>query len=468
LRNFLARAIAIAWVAVLAGCAVPQIDRFMLETERVRLEGSRGPLTRAQSEQILAQLKAKSPDNALLERHLAVEEALAGNPLTVGNRVTLLEDGPATYKSMLAAIAAARSSIHMESYIFEADDVGREFSNALIARRKAGVEVRLVFDAVGSINTPLAFFQPMVDAGVEVIQFNPLNAGAVLTQGLALQRRNHRKLTVIDGRVAFLGGINISGVYTPDGLRGQRGGVGGSAGGDDKPFDERPWRDTQVRIEGPVVADFQKTFLEMWGRLEKKPPLADKRYYPQLPPVGPLIVRAVPASPKDGANPLYVTLISAIESAESEVRITMAYFVPHEELLAALKSAAQRKVKVELLLPSRTDNWLVLNAGRSYYQELLGAGVRIYERRERLLHSKTATIDGVWSTVGSTNLDWRSLVYNDEINAVVMGPEFAAQMNASFMRDLANSTEITRESWASRPLGDRARETAARAWALML
>jgi cardiolipin synthase len=370
---------------------------------------------------------------------------------------------------MLSAIAAARSSIHMESYIFEADDVGREFSDALIARRKAGVEVRLIYDAVGSIGTPVAFFQPMVDAGVEVIQFNPVSGGAVLTQGLALQRRNHRKLTVVDGRVAFLGGINISGVYTASGsLRGQRGGAAGSGGDSDKPFNERPWRDTQVRIEGPVVEDFQKSFLDMWARLEKKPPLADKRYFPQLPAVGSLIVRAVPASPKDGANPLYVTLISAIESAESEVRITMAYFVPHEELLGALKSAARRGVKVELLLPSRTDNWMVLHAGRSYYGEMLEAGVRIYERRERLLHSKTATIDGVWSTVGSTNLDWRSLVYNDEINAVVLGPEFAAQMNASFEKDLANSNAITREAWDARPLGARAREAAARAWALVL
>ena len=440
----------------------------MLQTEGVRLEGTRGPLSHAQSEKILAQLKAKSPDSAVLERHIAVEEALAGYPLTVGNRVTLLEDGPATYRSMLAAINAARSSIHMETYIFEADDVGREFSDALIARRKAGVEVRLVFDAVGSIGTPRAFFQPMVDAGVEVIEFNPVSAGAVLSRGLALQRRNHRKLTVVDGRVAFLGGINISGVYTPEGLRGQRGGSVGSGGDDGKPFDERPWRDTQVRIEGPVVADFQKSFLGMWATLEKKPPLTDKRYYPQLPAVGELLVRAVPGSPKDGANPLYVTLISAIESAESDVRITMAYFVPHEELLAALKSAARRGVKVELLLPSRTDNWLVLHAGRSYYSELLEAGVRIYERRERLLHSKTATIDGVWSTVGSTNLDWRSLVYNDEINAVVLGPEFAAKMNASFARDLANSDAITREAWDARPIGDRAREAAARAWALVL
>ena len=146
----------------------------------------------------------------------------------------------------------------------------------------------------------------------------------------------------------------------------------------------------------------------------------------------------------------------------------MAYFVPHDALLEALKAAARRGVEVRILLPSRTDNWLVLNAGRAYYDELLAAGVKLYERKNRLLHAKTATIDGVWSTVGSTNLDWRSLAYNDEVNAVVLGPEFAAQLERSFEADLRNSTEITREAWAKRPVADRAKEAIARSWALLL
>jgi len=171
---------------------------------------------------------------------------------------------------------------------------------------------------------------------------------------------------------------------------------------------------------------------------------------------------------KEGLNAVYVTLISAIQNAEKDVRITNAYFVPHEELVGALKDAAKRGVDVRLILPSRTDNWLVLAAGRSYYDDLLEAGVKIYERRERLLHSKTATIDGVWSTVGSTNLDWRSLASNDELNAVVIGPEFASQMNGLFDRDLANSTEITLQAWRGRGVGDRAREATARAWARLL
>ena len=442
----------------------------MLQEDRrpVRLDGARGPLTRAASDKILADLRQRSPQSDVLERHIAVEEAVAGNPLTIGNQVTLLEDGAKTYAAMLQAIRGAKRSVHMESYIFESDDVGREFAEALKERKRAGVTVRLIVDGVGSIGTPIAFFQDLADAGVEVAIFNPVSAGTVLSKGTELQKRDHRKLTVVDGQVAFLGGINISGVYTPEGVGGQRGGIAGSAGGGNQPFDKRAWRDTQVRIEGLVVEDFQRGFLAMWDRVTQEHLSADKSQFPTLAPRGTQVVRAVESSPREGGNAMYVTLISAIENAERKVTITMAYFVPHDALLQALKAAARRGVQVRILLPSRTDNWLVLYAGRAYYEDLLEAGVKIYERENRLLHAKTATIDEVWSTVGSTNLDWRSLAYNDEINAVVLGKEFALQMEADFQRDLGYSTEITRESWAHRPLADRVRETAARAWAYML
>ena len=457
-------AAALAAAFALSGCAVPQIDRFMLQQERAapRLEGASGPLSREQSERILADLKRRSPESGVLERHVAVEEAIAGNPLTIGNRATLLQDGPQTYAAMLQAIRAARHHVHLEFYIFDDDEIGRQFAEALLERRRAGVQVRVIVDAVGSMKTPKEFFERLASQGVEVAVFNPINPGTVLTQGLMLQRRDHRKLVVTDGRVAFLGGINISGVYSPYGS----GGSGPSQG--EKGKDERPWRDTQVRIEGPVVEDLQRSFLAMWGRLHKQPPLEDRAFYPGLSRVGNHLVRAVEGSPDRGANALYVALISAVQNAEASVRITMAYFVPHDALLGALEDAARRGVRVEILLPSKSDNWLVLSAGRSYYDELLEAGVRLYERRDRVLHSKTASVDGVWSTVGSTNLDWRSLAYNDELNAVVLSPEFAAQLDAAFARDLAQSDEITREAWADRPAADRLRESIARAWALLL
>jgi cardiolipin synthase len=459
------RAASWALLALGAACAtVPPIDRYLLQTEPapVQVKGAHGVLSHQQSAKILADLKARSPDTGIFDRHVAIEQALAGTPLSVGNQATLLENGPATYAAMLAAIRAARSSIHMEMYIFEGSEVGQEFAEALIARHKAGVKVRVIYDSVGSFSTPKEFFEGLRSAGIEVAEFNPVSAAGLLAKGVELDHRDHRKLVVVDGRVAFLGGINISKVYSSSGS-------GATPGGNrDLPIQDRPWRDTQVKLEGPVVADLQRAFLAQWAKVRKEPALEDKALFPQLASVGHDAVRAMPGSPDDGIDPAYVALISAIESAETRVRITNAYFVPARELVEALERAAKRGVDVELILPGHSDNWLVLQAGHVHYEDLLEAGVKIYERKHRLLHAKTATIDGVWSTVGSTNLDWRSLQHNDELNAVVLGPDFAASMDAVFDKDRANSTAITRESWADRPLASRLKEQAARCWSLLL
>jgi cardiolipin synthase A/B len=382
-----------------------------------------------------------------------VEEALAGTKLSLGNAATPLEDGRATYRSMLQAIRGARHHVHMEMYIFEDDEVGREFAQAMAERARAGVKVRLIYDAVGSMGARKGFFDEMEQAGIAVAVFNPVAPGLLKRGPVGAQARDHRKLLLVDGRIAILGGINISRVYGSAS-------ASGSARGES--FEERPWRDLQVRIEGPVVADFQRAFAEQWQKW-KKEPLPEAGLYPRLVPAGPHVVRALASSPREeGApDPLYLALISAIESAETEVCITNAYFVPHPQLLEALIAAAGRGVDVRLVLPGKTDNAIVFHAGRSNYQPLLEAGVKIYERKERLLHTKSAVIDGVWSTVGSTNLDWRSLAYNDELNAVILGPEFAQRMKAIFERDLANSEAITPEKWRKRPFMDRVKETAA-------
>jgi cardiolipin synthase len=416
------------------------------------MKGSRGYLSREQSKAVLERLKAKSPDSGALERHVAIEEALSGDPLSIGNRVKLLEDGRQTYEAMLAAIRSARHHVHIETYIFEADETGQLFADALIAKAKAGVKVRVIYDAVGCIRTPKEFFKRMAEGGVELLEFNPIGKGGID----ALNQRDHRKITVVDGRIAFLGGINISDVY------------GGSSGGGrmrDEPVEKRPWRDLQSSVEGPAVTEIQRAFLAQWARKRNEPPITDRAYYPTQPQVGPHVVRVLVGSPAEGVNDTYAAMISAIDSAEKEVRIINPYFVPHEELRRALREAAGRGVEVTLILPAHSDSWITYYAGRSYYGELLAAGVKIYERRNRILHAKSATVDGVWSTIGSTNLDWRSLVYNDEINIVVLGPEFAAGMNSVLERDLANSDAITRETWAKRPLDARAKEVAAKAWA---
>jgi cardiolipin synthase len=381
-----------------------------------------------------------------------LEEAVAGSPLVIGNKVTLLKDGPATYQAMLAAIGRARDHVNLETYIFEDDATGRQFADLLLTKRSEGVRVNLLYDSVGGLRTPQAFFDRLKDDGVSVIEFNPVNP-LKAKKGWQINNRDHRKLLVVDGAVAFLGGINISDVYST-GSSVVRGSPDPSSGG---------WRDTHVQIEGPVAADFQKLFMDTWAR-QGGEPLAGGNYFPPLKAAGSQIVRAIGSRAEDPSSPMYVTLMSAITSAEKQVYLTNAYFVPDPQLLQALVGAARRGVDVKLILPSESDSGLVFHAGRSHYEELLAGGVRIFERQGALLHSKTAIIDGVWSTIGSTNLDWRSFLHNDELNAIILGREFAQQMQAMFETDLAASQEIERAGWEHRPPLTRLKEWAARVW----
>lgn len=446
-----------AWIwAALAGCS--SLPTFVPDLARrpgppVQLEGARGPLTAAQSKAILDGLSRRAPDTSIFERHLALEEAITGSPLTTGNEVRLLQDGPATYQAMLAAIEAAQDHIHMETYIIEADDVGQRFAQALLAKQAQGVQVRLIHDSAGTLGTPAAFFQQLTDGGVQVLEFNPINPLAARKEW-ALNQRDHRKLLIVDGRVAFLGGINISGVYS-----------GGSSrrGAAARPDGRLAWRDTDLQLQGPVVAELQKLFLATW-QAQKGEALPDRAHFPPLQSPGRQVVRAIGSSPEDLYSLIYVTLLSAIGSAETSVYLTNAYFAPDPQLLAALQAAAARGVDVRLILPSQTDSWLVFHAGRGYYEPLLRAGVKIYERRGVILHSKTALVDGVWATVGSTNLDWRSFLHNHELNAVVLGVEFGQQVQAMFERDLAASERVTLAQWQRRPLDLRLKEWLARAW----
>ena len=281
----------------------------------------------------------------------------------------------------------------------------------------------------------------------------PLNPLAA-RDGWQWNQRDHRKLLIVDGRIAFLGGINISSVYS------------GGSFGKPRPGDAEgvlAWRDTDLQLEGPVVAELQKLFLATW-QSQHGPPLPVRDYFPPLQAVGTQVVRAIGSSPEEKFSLIYATLLSAIGSAETSVRITNAYFAPDPQLLQALLAAAARGVEVTLILPSHTDSWLVFHAGRSHYAQLLEGGVRIFERRGVVLHSKTALVDGVWATVGSTNLDWRSFLHNHELNAVMLGADFGQQVQAMFDRDLAASNAIDLAAWRRRSPTLHVQEWFGRLW----
>ncbi len=452
--------LACAGVGVLTACSslptiVPDLARH--EAPAVQLEGVRGPLSPAESKAVL---DASGPWRQA-DRHLRAPPGTRGvdrgSPLTTGNSARLLQDGPSTYQAMFEAIQAAADHINIETYILDDDEVGQRFAQALIAKQRQGVQVNLMRDSVGTLSTPTAFFDELAASGIQVHEFNPVNPLAA-HEGWELNQRDHRKLLIVDGRTAFLGGINISSVYSGGSFKsGSRGAPKNASGSDPA------WRDTDLQLQGPVVADLQKLFIDDWTQ-QKGPPLAPRNYLPPPRSAGVQVVRAIGSSPDEAFSQIYATLLSAIGSAETSVRITNAYFVPDPQLLTALEAAARRGVDVMLILPSQTDSWLVFHAGRRYYERLLLAGVKIHERQGVILHSKTALVDGVWATIGSTNLDWRSFLHNHELNAVVLGAEFGRQVQAMFDKDLAASNAITLEAWQRRGLDLRIKELFARAW----
>jgi len=424
--------------------------------QQARFETARGPLSVKQSAALVEKLKSRSGDLDILDKQIALEQAISDSPLLLGNKVKLLQDGAETYPAMLAAIRSARDHINLESYIIEDDEIGRQFTDLLLEQQARGVQVNIIYDSVGGISTPKAFFDRLSARGIAVLEFNPINPFASMTPWL-INNRDHRKILVVDGRIAFIGGINISSVYSGGSVSSQS----------NKGGQTRPWRDTDLQLEGPVVAELQKLFLSTWAK-QRGRPLAAREYFPPLKAEGDAIVRSIGSTPDDPFSLIYLTLMSAIGNAEKHIYLTNAYFVPDPQFLKALTDAAGRGVDVKLVLPSHSDSALVFHAGRSHYSQLLKGGVRLYEREGAVLHSKTAVIDGVWSTVGSSNLDWRSFSDNDEVNAVVLGREFAQQMLTAFASDVKASQAIDPQKWAQRPFTLRVKEWASRIWERLL
>lgn len=430
-----------------SSAAVRQVAR------QVDVHNGRSRLGPAQREALLKRLAAQGQSDAL-HRHLAALAELQEDDLIAGNRSELLVDGPATFDSVFKAIEGARRSVMVESYIVEDATVATRMAELLARKRRQGVEVAMIYDAVGSIGTDAAYFEALKAAGVGVCAFNPI-LSAPARKGQSPTERDHRKIIAVDAKVAFTGGINISDVYASGSFGGSR--RSAPARPDGKARDDG-WRDTQVRVQGPAAAGFDHLVRATWRDQGCKGALGDTP--PPPPPSGPDVVHIVASSPSDAYSRMYSLLMTAFDTAQQSIHVTMAYFAPGSDMIDALADAARRGVDVKLVLPSRSDFAPVLHAGRAHYQTLLEAGVRLYEFQGAVLHAKTASVDGVWSTVGSTNMDYRSFVANNEINLLVLGEDFGAHMARMFERDLAASREVTLEQWRQRPLAQRLKEFA--------
>jgi cardiolipin synthase A/B len=458
--------ISLLFCLVLGACAhVPVVDEADLVKasagSQIKVFGARGPLSARQSKAVLGRLAAEAPDAGALERHLAVEQVAAESPLFTGNQVRILRDGAETFPAMFAAIRSAKQYLYLEYYIFE--DVtcdGETLGDLLIHQSAAGVHIRIIYDGIGSIGTDSAFFDKLRAAGVQVIEFNPPSPWK---HHSALNSRDHRKLLVADGTLAILGGVNLSSTY-------QSAPSGGGSGTQPLPqgMDQEVWHDTDIEIHGPVVPELERLFREHWSEQEGVPLQSEADPDPPTQPPGEEVVRILGSSPAKLKRRYYVTAISAIRNAESSIWITGAYFVPTHQEKEGLIAAARRGVDVRLLLPSRSDSGPALAVQHSQYGDLLRAGVKIYERDDGILHSKTMVIDQVFSIVGSSNFDHRSVLFNDELDAVVLGKETGAKLAADFQADLQHAHAIDLDEWRRRSSLERLRESFWKMWETLL
>jgi cardiolipin synthase len=406
---------------------------------------------------------AETPEQLeFLRRVNALETTMTGRPLSPGNHVDLLLDGPATHNAQLTAIAHARDHVHLITYILTDEKLAHEYLAVLSARARAGVKVRMMYDSMGSRTVGPEYRAALEKAGIEVREFGSPNPLKENGKDWHTSHRHHRKLLVVDGRTAFTGGVNIT-----DDYRSSSSGGGGKAPG---------WRDTHIRITGPGVAEFQRLFFESWAE-DHDPIPPSARYWPKLKRTGNDFVRAVMQEGNDitdiaiepvasvvsrtkdkPQNAIYASYVAAMTASKKRIWITQAYFIPNWDFINVLTDAARRGVDVRVLVPSTSDISMMVQASRFHYSPLLEAGAKVYEYAGPMLHAKTAVIDGVWSTVGSSNLDYRSFIHNDEANAIIIGHEFGAKMEAMFLDDIANATEIRREDWDKRGWSDRIKQ----------
>ncbi|MEO7391086.1 MAG: phospholipase D-like domain-containing protein [Ramlibacter sp.] len=361
---------------------------------------------------------------------------LLGPSILEGNKATELLNGDAIFRSMLQAIRSARQTVLFETYIYWSGDIGNEFADALSERARAGVKVHVLLDWVGSAKIDHGVLDKMKTAGVEVEQYHPLrwyNLGR-------LNNRTHRKLLIVDGAVGFTGGVGIAPLWTGNGQ------------------DPDHWRDSHFRVEGPVVAQMQSVMLDNWAKTTGKV-LHGVQYFPPLKPAGGESAQMFASSPNGGSESMLMMYLLAITAATRSIDLSSAYFVPDDLMRKALVAAVKRGVKLRIITPGEhMDAETVRRASRGLWGELLEAGAEMYEYQPTMYHCKVMIVDGLMTSVGSTNFDVRSFRLNDEANLNIYDAAFAARQTKVFVDDLKHARRITAEAWKARPWRDKLHE----------
>ena len=367
-------------------------------------------------------------------------EAYAGAPIVGGNAVEVLLNGEQIFPTVLDAIRGAQRTITYAQYYYEDGPVARDIAGALADRCRAGVGANVLLDAFGSLYMPRVFVEEMRQAGCHVVWFRPLSQYVFRKY----YHRNHRRILVVDGRVGFTGGAGVSRKWMGNGRT------------------EHHWRDTDVRVEGPVVEYLQAAFTESWLEATGMV-LGGDAYFPRpIEARGQVHAQVARSSPAGGSVAMYTTLLLALSAARERVLVTNPYFVLDETMRDAVLRTARRGVRIAVLVPAVIDHNVVRLASRAQFGDLLRAGVEIYEYAPALLHAKTMVIDGVWATIGSTNLDNISFAVNDELNLIVYDRGVSRKLEQVFSDDLQVSRRVTYESWKARGIRARLFEVLAR------
>jgi cardiolipin synthase len=384
-------------------------------------------------------------DLSVAQRLALLADRFGAYPLTLGNQIDYYFDGQTAFPAMLEAIAAARHHVHIEFFIFHADSIGREFLDLLAQKARQGVEVRFLYDAIGSRRLGTRALADLHQAGGKISQFLPIN---LLRRRFQFNMRNHRKILVVDGDVAFTGGLNIGDEY-----RGLNPVFG-------------YWRDAHLRVRGPVVGDLQRVFAEDWDfaaheRLTDEPSAAP-RYFLANDAGGDVPMQIIDSGPDRDLKGIREIYFAAILKARERVWIASPYFVPDAGLLDAIRLAGHLGVDVRLMNQLHPDHWLPYYSARYYWNEVLASGVKIYQYARGMMHSKMILVDGQWATVGTANLDNRSLHLNFEVNCLIYSSAEVSRLEEVFLRDLQDSVRLDRGAFLRRPFAARLVENAAR------
>jgi cardiolipin synthase len=360
-------------------------------------------------------------------------EAYTATPIVAGNRVEILLNGEEIFPAMIRAIRSARRTVTYAQYYWEEGPVARAMAEALAERCRAGVGVKVLLDGFGTLGMPAEHVELMSRSGCHLATFRPLTPWSWPRANY----RNHRRVLVVDGRVGFTGGSGISRKWMGNGRI------------------ENHWRDTDVQVHGPVVEYLQGAFAENWLEATGMV-LGGDAYFPRPQRAGgETYAQVVRSSPAGGSFAMYTMFLLAIASARRSIMISNPYFVPDDRMTEVLQKAVKRGVKVTVLVPGAIDHNLVRQASRGKYGEMLRAGIEIYEYQAALLHAKTMVVDGVWTTIGSTNLDNRSFALNDELNLIAYSPQVGRQLERVFAEDLAHARRVEYGRWSRRGIVDR-------------